>query len=126
VAPLDEDDQLERRGAARPHGQRLLEERRLGDEHAAAGVAHDVLSLLDGEGRVDGERGRPDPRRGRVGDVELRPVGQPQGDGVAATHPHAVQAGGDGVDTVGVVAPGRLRRRRCAAQARTHGRRRSR
>ena len=46
MAPFDDDDQLERRGAARPHGQRVLQQRRLGDEHAAAGVADDVLGLL--------------------------------------------------------------------------------
>ena len=53
---VGQDDHLERRESALAHGERAVEERRLGHQDAAAGVADDVLGLLDGERGVHRER----------------------------------------------------------------------
>ena len=106
VRALDQHDQLERGAAAVTDGERALQVRRLGDEHATAGVADDVLGLLDGERRVDRERGRAKLQGGRIRDVELRTVGQPHRDGVAAPHADPIEARGGVADVVGVLAPG--------------------
>ena len=103
---VGEDDDLERRETALAHGERALEERRLGHEHAAAGVGDDVLGLLDGERRIDGERRGAQVGRGGVGDMELGSVGEPQRNGVAVADAQAGQAGGGGAHAVGVLAPG--------------------
>jgi hypothetical protein len=121
VLGVDEHDQLECGAPAGVDSQRAIEEGRVGDDDARACVADDVLALLGGERRVDGERRGAQQQRGGVGDVELGPVRHPQRDGVAAADAQPRKPGRGRSDPVGVLAPGPARRAVGALERRRFG-----
>jgi hypothetical protein len=103
--PIDRHHVLQRRHVLLG-GEHALEEGPLGDEHPVARVAQQVLDLIRRGGVVDREAGGSEVHRRQVHEVELRPVGQHQAEGVPALYPQARQPGGDVPDALGVLAPG--------------------
>jgi hypothetical protein len=95
---------LERRHA--PGGlEHAVEERALGDDHAVPRVREQELHLVGRRRVVDGERDRAEVHRGGVGEVELGPVGQHQGERVALADPERGEPRGQAAHALGVFAP---------------------
>ena len=98
-------DQVLQVGQQLAGGQRVGQQRLLGDQDPRAGVGDDELDLLGRVGVVDGERRGAERHRREVGEVELGPVGQQQRHRVAAAHAQARQAGRQRVDALAQLAP---------------------
>jgi hypothetical protein len=78
----------------------------LAQHHPVARVGQHLGDLLSREGVVHRERDRPQVKRRRVDQVELRPVGHHQGHCVPAARAKPGQPGRDLPDPAGVVPPG--------------------
>ena len=117
VERLDDHDVLEG-GAARLRGLDPIEERRLGDEHAVARVAQQVLDLLRRRGVVDRERHRAEVHRRDVHEVELGAIREHERHRVAPLHAEPGEPGREVSHALGVLAPGD--RRRVAQRAQRH------
>ena len=89
----------------------------LDDHHPRPRVVHQIADLAGGIGRVDREGCRPDRHGGQVGDVELGPVAEHQGDRVPAADAQAGEAAGERVDPLQELGPGQ----RDAVVGRAHG-----
>ena len=83
-----------------------VEEGTLGHDHAALGVAGQVLDLLGRVGVVDREGRGAQMHGGGVDPVVLGPVGEHDGERVPARDPEAGEAGGGALDPLGVLGPG--------------------
>jgi hypothetical protein len=91
-----------------PGGGDRIEELRLGDDDAVAGVAEQVGDLLRRRRVVDRERGCSEVHRGAVAEIELGAVQHHDPDRVAAPNAEPVQAGGDRADPLRVLGEGEL------------------
>ena len=84
------------------HGKEGL----LDDRHLRVGVGAQVDDLLRRIGRVDRERRRAEHRRGEVGEMELGPIAEHQGDGVTSADAELGQPAGQRVDPPQQLRPG--------------------
>src|SRR5215218_4428254 len=88
------------------HCQHAVDEGLLGEQHAVAGIAHEILDLLRRVGVVDGEAGGAEVHAPRVGEVEFRTVREHHGHGVALADPQRGQTRRHVADPLRVLAPG--------------------
>ncbi len=77
----------------------------LEDRNRGLAVVGDVLDLVGGECRVDGDRCRPGVDRGEVGDHVLGPVARHDGDELILAHTEGLQTGRRPMHDVAVLRP---------------------